>query len=104
MGNMAGWLQAALVALVPMLCGAVGYGALQARVKTLESQLTELKASVQHLQALEVTVGRIDERTTSTDNHVGRIESKLDGFFAALLGEQREQRAQDRDRARGPAT
>ena len=47
------------------------------------------------LQSLAVTVGRIDERTRSTEDHVGRIDTKIDSFFSALLGEQRDQRNRD---------
>lgn len=78
-----------LPSLAILLAGAVGYGQLLNRVKTVEREQAEMKLRIAKLEAMEVTLGRVDERTTATAGQVNRMDGKLDDVISSLLREKR---------------
>lgn len=82
------WLQY-LPSLAILLAGAMGYGQLLNRVKTVERDQVEMKRQIEKLQAMEVTLGRVDERTNATQTVANNVDRKLDDVISSLLREKR---------------
>lgn len=64
--------------IVALLGAAVGYGRLQARLNTVERDVSKLGG-------LSEQVGRIDERTKNTDENVKDLKESVKELTSALL-------------------
>ena len=63
------WLQIGLAAGIPILCGAVGYGVLQQKVKSNCDDINELKKDLKD----------ISKKQDTANQALARIEGKLEG-------------------------
>ena len=79
--------------IAALLLAAMGYGALQNRVKTLETEVGGIKEEIAAFRETTVLTARIDERTDIMKGVVERMDTKLNTALGALINTSHEKRS-----------